>query len=264
MNEFDFHRPTNLSEALAALRQSGEGKVMAGGQSLIPIMKLGMAAPHDVVSLADVQGLSGIERRGDALVIGAATTHAAVAASDEVREAIPALAELAGNIGDAQVRNRGTLGGSIAHNDPAADYPAALLALGATVATDRRQLAAADFFTGMFMTALADDEIITGVKFPIPDTAAYEKFANPASKYAIVGVFVAKTGDDVRVAITGAGPAVFRATAFEQALAADFSADALDGLTIPADELQGDLHASAEYRSHLTGVVAKRAVGKTS
>ncbi len=188
------------------------------------------------------------------------TTHDSVANAGEVRAAIPALAYLAGEIGDAQVRNRGTLGGSIANSDPAADYPAALVGLGATVVTDRREIAAEDFFTGLFETALEEDEIVTAVRFPRPARAGYAKFPNPASRYAVVGVFVAETGDGVRVAVTGAAGCVFRATAMEAALATDFSADAIDGISVPCDEFNEDLHASAEYRGHLVGVMAARAI----
>jgi aerobic carbon-monoxide dehydrogenase medium subunit len=260
MHDFEFHRPASLADALAVLRTDPESKLLGGGQSLLPVLKLGLAQPSRLVSLSRLEELRGLRRDGSTLVIGAGHTHSEVAASEAVRAAIPALAALAGAIGDPQVRNRGTLGGSVAHNDPAADYPAALLALGATVQTDRRRIAAEDFFHGMFATALAPDEVVVAVHFPIPDTAAYAKFANPASKYAIAGVMVAKRGTDVRVAVTGAGPGVFRATALEEALSARFSAGALDGLQLASEELTGDLDASAEYRAHLVVVMARRAV----
>ncbi len=260
MHDFAFHRPDDLAEARKAIRRAEDGKFMAGGQSLIPLMKLEMATPDAVVSLAGLEELKGIERDGDALVVGAGCTHAEVAASPEVAAAIPALARLAGRIGDPQVRNRGTLGGSVAHADPAADYPAALLALGATVVTHRREIAAEDFFEGMFQTPLEDDEIITAVRFPVPDAAAYAKFPNPASQYAIVGVMVARFGDGVRVAVSGAGGNVFRASELEAALSADFSASALDGMSVSRDGLLSDSGASAEYRAHLVVVMARRAV----
>jgi len=261
MNDFEYLRPTSLSEAVRALRDAGdEGKLLAGGQSLIPIMKLGLAAPEQVVSLAGVAELSGISHEGETVVIGATARHIEVARSSVVLSAIPALAHLAGNIGDAQVRNRGTLGGSLAHDDPAADYPAAVLGLGATIHTDRRKIDADDFFVGMFETALEPDEIITKVTFPIPRRAAYAKFPNPASGYALAGVFVSQGPKGVRVAVTGAGQSVFRVSAMEQALANRFAADALDTVAVSASGLASDLQASAEYRAHLVTVMAKRAV----
>ncbi len=260
MDNFTFHRPGTLAEAQEAIRGADAGKFLGGGQSLLPIMKLDMAAPSDVVSLAGLEELRGIQRDGDTLSIGAGMTHAEVSGSSEVREAIPALADLAGEIGDPQVRNRGTLGGSVAHSDPAADYPAALVALGATVVTDRREIAAEDFFVGMFETPLEDDEIITSVRFPVPERAAYAKFPNPASKYAIAGVMVAQGGAGVRVAVSGAGYKVFRAGALEDALASDFSSGALDGISVDQDGLISDTDASAEYRAHLVSVMARRAV----
>jgi carbon-monoxide dehydrogenase medium subunit len=260
MEDFAFHRPDTITAAQEAIQGAEDGKFMAGGQSLLPLMKLDMAAPDTVVSLAGLEELRGIIREGDTLVVGAATTHSEVAQSDEVVGAIPALAGLAGRIGDPQVRNRGTLGGSVAHADPAADYPAALVALGATIVTDRREISVEDFFKGMFETPLEDDEIITSVRFPVPEAAAYAKFPNPASKYAIVGVMVARGSDGVRVAVTGAGPGVFRASEFEAALDADFSASAVDGVSVPAEGLLSDTDASAEYRAHLVGVMVRRAV----
>ncbi len=260
MDNFTFHRPGTLAEAQEAIRGSDAGKFLAGGQSLLPVMKLDMAAPSDLVSLAGIEELRGIQSDGDTLSIGAAMTHAEVSASADVRGAIPALADLAGDIGDPQVRNRGTLGGSVAHSDPAADYPAALVALGATVVTARREIAAEDFFVGMFETPLEDDEIITSVRFPIPDRAAYAKFPNPASKYAITGVMVAQGGGAVRVAVSGAGYKVFRAGGLEDVLTSDFSANALDGVGLDQDGLVSDTDASAEYRAHLVGVMARRAV----
>jgi carbon-monoxide dehydrogenase medium subunit len=260
MQEFAFHRPENVAGAVGALKAAREGKILGGGQSLIPVMKLGLASPSDLVSLAGVAELRGIRREGKDLVIGAMATHSEVAESAEVRAAIPAVASLAGHIGDPQVRNRGTLGGSLAHDDPAADYPAAVLALSATVVTDRRQIPADTFFKGMFETALHPDEIITAVRFPVPDRAAYAKFPHPASKFALVGVMVAQGPTGVRVAVTGAGPCVFRASALEAALARRFRPESLDGVTFPSQGLQSDGFASAEYRAHLIGVLARRAV----
>jgi carbon-monoxide dehydrogenase medium subunit len=261
MNDFSFHRPGSLAEAVEALRGGADRKLLAGGQSLIPILKLGLAQPAALVSLSAVPELRGVRVDGDAVVVGAATTHADVAASPVVRETLPALAHLAEGIGDAQVRNRGTLGGSIAHSDPAADYPAALLALAATVVTDRRQISADDFFKGMFETALATDEIITAVRFAKPKKAAYAKMPNPASRFAIVGVFVARYGDGaVRVGVTGAAATPFRAKAMEQALAGRFAADAVGSAPIPEDDLVSDLHAGPAYRAHLVHVMARRAV----
>jgi carbon-monoxide dehydrogenase medium subunit len=260
MRDFEFQRATTVGDAVAALKRAPEGKLLAGGQSLLPVMKLNLAAPSHVISISGLEELQGIRKQGGQLIIGAAVTHAEVAASAEVKSALPALAALAELIGDPQVRNRGTLGGSVAHNDPAADYPAALLALGATVVTDRRELPAEGFFKGMFETALARDELVTAVKFPLVERAHYLKFAHPASKYAIVGVMVARSAAGVRVAVTGAGTCVFRHAQAEQALARAFAPRALDGLSTPPDGLLSDLHASAEYRAHLVGVLARRAV----
>ncbi len=260
MYEFNYHRPASLDAAAGALSGAGEGKLVAGGMSLIPTLKLRLAQPSDLIDLGAIADLKGISEEGGNIVIGAMTTHAEVAGNATVKAKIPALADLAEGIGDVQVRNRGTLGGSIAHNDPAADYPGGLVGLGATVRTNKREIAADDFFTGMFETALAEDEIVTAVAFPVPDKAAYAKFANPASRYAIVGVMVARTSGGVRVAVTGAGPCVFRASAIEQALSGNFSPDALNGVSVPASDLNADIHASAEYRAHLIGVMAKRAV----
>ncbi len=260
MYDFQYHKPTDLAAAADLLGQADDGTLMAGGQTLIPTLKQRLAQPSDVIDLGAIDGLDGISRDGDAVVIGAMTTHAAVAASDVVRDAIPALADLAESIGDPAVRNRGTLGGSIANNDPAADYPAAVVGLGATIVTTAREIAADDFFTAMFETALNDGEIITSVRFPVAEAAAYMKLPNPASRYAIVGVFVARTGGGVRVAVTGAAPSVFRAGDMEAALAGGMSADAVAGIQISADGLNEDIHASAEYRAAMVTVMAKRAV----
>jgi carbon-monoxide dehydrogenase medium subunit len=260
MKEFNFHRAGSVADAVAAVKGASAGKFLAGGQSLLPVLKLEMAEPSDLVSITRIKDLHGVRVEPDKVLIGATTTHAEVAASPEVQRAIPGLAKLADAIGDAQVRNRGTIGGSVAHADPAADYPAALVALGASVKTDRRTIAAEDFFTGLFETALEPDELVVAVHFPIPERAAYAKFGSHASKYALCGVMVAKSVSGVRVAVTGAGPKVFRVPAMEKALAARFSPDALDGITVPSDDLLGDGEASAEYRAHLVTVMAKRAV----
>lgn len=260
MKEFNFHRAGSVADAVAAVKAASAGKYLAGGQSLLPVLKLEMAEPSDLVSLTRIKDLHGIRVEPDKVLIGATTTHAEVAASPDVRRAIPGLAKLAEHIGDAQVRNRGTIGGSVAHADPAADYPAALVALGATVKTDRRSIAAEDFFTGLFETALEPDELVVAVHFPIPEKSAYSKFASHASKYALVGVMVAKTAAGVRVAVTGAGPKVFRVPAMEQALSARFAPEAVDGITVPSDDLLSDGQASADYRAHLVTVMAKRAV----
>ena len=261
MYDFNYHKPGSLADAAAAIAGAEDGKLIAGGMTLIATMKQRLAAPSDLVDLGGISELSGISVGGGTVTIGAMTTHGAVAASADVKGAIPALAELADNIGDPQVRNRGTIGGSIANNDPAADYPAALVALGATVVTNKRQLAADDFFTGLFETALEEDEIVTSIQFPVPEKAAYMKFANPASRYAMVGVFVAKGPAGVRVAVTGAGDGgVFRVAEMESALSGSFSADAISGISVSPDGLNSDIHASAEYRAHLISVMAKRAV----
>ncbi|MDJ0894402.1 MAG: xanthine dehydrogenase family protein subunit M [Alphaproteobacteria bacterium] len=260
MYQFDYHKPGSVADAASALQSAQDGTLMAGGQTLLPSLKLRLASPSDLIDLGGIAELKGISVGGGTVSVGAMTTHAEVAHSADVKGAIPALAALAEGIGDPQVRNRGTIGGSIANNDPAADYPGAIVGLGATVHTSQREIAGDDFFTGMFETALSDGEIITKVTFPVPEAACYAKFANPASRYAIVGVMVARTGGGVRVAVTGAGPCVFRASAMEQALSGNFSPDALNGVSVPAGDLNSDIHASAEYRAHLIGVMAKRAV----
>ena len=260
MNTFQYHRATSLADAVAKLRASAEGRALAGGMTLLPTMKLGLAQPPDLVDLGTLVELRGIRRSGDRLVIGAMTRHAEVAASADVKGAIAALAALATGIGDPQVRNRGTLGGSVANNDPAADYPAAVLGLNATVQTDRRSITADKFFTGMFATALDAGELIKAIEFRVPKCAAYAKFPSPASRYAMVGVMVADFGGEVRVAVTGAAPGVFRVAAFEAALKKRFAPEALDGLSVPPGGLVSDLHGSAAYRAHLVGVMARRAV----
>ncbi len=262
MYDFNFHKPATLDAALETFESSDDGQFMAGGQTMIPVMKQRLAMPSDVIDLGAIDDLNGISAGNGLVSIGAMTPHAAVAASGTVQDAIPALAELAGRIGDPHVRNRGTIGGSIANSDPAADYPAAVLGLKAIVRTNRREVAADDFFTDLFETALDEGELIIAVDFPIADAAAYEKFENPASRFALVGVMVCRTGSDVRVAVTGAGPCAFRVTEMEQALAANFNPEALKGISIGADDLNSDIHASAEYRAHLVGVMAGRAVGR--
>ncbi len=259
MYEFDYTRAASLDDAASRLGDE-EAKLVAGGMTLIPTLKLRLAKPTQLIDLAGIPQLKGISEEGDAVVIGAMTRHADVNRSDVVKRAIPALAALAGGIGDPAVRNRGTIGGSIANNDPAADYPAAIVALNATVRTNKREIAADNFFTGMFETALEPGEIVTAVRFPKVAQANYQKFRNPASRYAIVGVFVAKTPAGVRLAVTGAGPCVFRVPEMEVALARSFTPDAIKDIHVPQDGLNSDIHASAEYRAHLVTVMARRAV----
>ena len=260
MYAFNYHRPETLEAASAALAAAADGQVLAGGQTLIPTLKQRLANPSDVIDLGGIAGLGGVRREGDALVVGAMTRHAEVASSAEVRNAIPALAALADCIGDPQVRNAGTIGGSIANADPAADYPAAVVGLGATVRTGRRAIAGDDFFTGLFETALEEGEIVLSVSFPVPRRAAYAKFPNPASRYAVVGVMVAETASGVRVAVTGAGGHAFRVGAMESALGESFNPEAIRDVAVSPDGLNEDIHASAEYRAHLVGVMARRAV----
>jgi carbon-monoxide dehydrogenase medium subunit len=266
MYNFEFHRPSGLRQASNMLGKLEEAKILAGGQTLIPTMKLRLASPNNIVDLNSIAGeLSGIEVKGRSIVIGAMTRHHDVATSADVKANIPALAYLAGLIGDPAVRHRGTLGGSIANNDPNSDYPAACLGLGATIHTTKGKHEADAFFKGLFETALAPDEIITKVSFPIAKKAGYEKFRNQASRFALVGVFAAKRGSEIRVAVTGAGSnGVFRATAFEEALKKRFAPKSLEGLTIPADGMNSDIHGSAEYRAHLVGVMARRAVARAN
>ena len=259
MQAFAYSNPASVADAARAGAADG-AKFLAGGQTLLSSMKLGLAAPDALVDLAAIAELQGITVAGGTVKIGAMATHASVAAHAGVQQAIPALAQLAGNIGDRQVRNRGTLGGSLANNDPAACYPAAVLGLGATVHTNTRSIAADDFFTGMFSTALAEGEVITAVSFPVPEKAGWQKFKQPASRFSIVGVFVSKGPQGVRVAVTGAGAGVFRASALEAKLAGDWSAAALTGATVSAEGLNSDLHGSAEYRAALIPVLAARAV----
>ena len=260
MYNFNYHQAKSVDEASKLVTGVEEGKIMAGGMTLIPTLKQRLAKPSDLVDLGKIADLKGIKKDGNNIVIGAMTRHFDVANSDVVKSAIPGLAGLAGHIGDPAVRNRGTIGGSIANNDPAADYPSSVLALNATIITNKRKIAADDFFKGLFETALADGEIITAVSYPIPEKSHYMKFPNPASRYAIVGVYVAKTGNNVRVAVTGAGPVVFRQKDMEAALTKNFSPDAIKDIKQPDNGLNSDIHASAEYRAHLVNVMARRAV----
>jgi aerobic carbon-monoxide dehydrogenase medium subunit len=263
MYAFKIHRPTTVRQAAGLLQREEEPKLLAGGHTLIPTMKLRLAGPKHIVDMSQIEDLVGIEDSARSITIGAMTTHHAVANSEAVKAAIPALADLAGMIGDPAVRHRGTIGGSIANNDPNADYPAACLGLGATIITNKRRIEADDFFKGLFETALEGDEIITKVQFPKVSKAAYIKFPNPASRFALVGVFVVKRSSEIRVAVTGAGSnGVFRVPSFEEALKKRFGPKSLEGMTIEADGMSSDIHGSAEYRAHLVGVLARRAVAK--
>nr|WP_295468624.1 xanthine dehydrogenase family protein subunit M [Mesorhizobium sp.] len=265
MYSLNYHRASSVADAVKLQKKGEDAKFVSGGMTLIPAMKSRLAAPSDLVDLAHIAEMKGIKVSGKTVTIGGGTTHAEVATDAKLKAVCPALSYLASHIGDPHVRHKGTIGGSIANNDPAADYPAAMLALGATIITNKREIAADKFFTGLFETALKDGEIVTGVSFTAPAQAAYEKFRNPASRYAIVGVFVAKGKDGVRVAVTGAGDeGVFRAKGMEAALTKSFVPASLDGLAIPASGLMSDMHASAEYRSSLITVMAKRAVAKAS
>ena len=264
MYRFEYQRAADIADAVARREKAEDGLYLAGGMTTVPTLRQRLAAPSDLIDLAGIEALRGIEERHGSLRIGAMETHADVAASELVRSRIPALAALAGGIGDPQVRNRGTLGGSVANADPAADYPAAVLGLGATIHTDRRTIAADDFFSGLFETALEEGELITEIEFPVPTRAAYRKFKNPVSRYAIVGVFVADLDGAVRLAVTGAAASVFRVPEMEAALRADFSAAAINDIAVDAAALNSDLHAGALYRAHLVGVMARRAVEAAS
>jgi len=260
--QFSYVKAKSLKEAGELLAAHPDAKLLAGGMTLIPTLKARLAQPSHLVDIGGISDLKGIVAKDGKLIIGAATKHHETATSQTVKKAIPALAYLAGLIGDPQVRNLGTMGGSIANNDPAADYPAAVLALGATVVTTQREIAAEDYFQGVFTTALEPEEIISSIVYPIPDRAAYEKFPHPASGYAMAGVFVAQAGKSVRVAVTGAGPGVFRWTDAETALAKNMNAAAIEGLEVDTEPLNEDLHASREYRANLVKVMTKRAVAK--
>jgi aerobic carbon-monoxide dehydrogenase medium subunit len=265
MYAFTYQKPDSPRKAANALEKAEDGKYLAGGQTLLPTMKQRLASPSTLVDLAKIDAMRGIEVKARNVIIGALTRHADVHTNADVREKIPALADLAGMIGDPAVRNRGTIGGSIANNDPAADYPAACLALNATIITNKRKIPADEFFLGLFETALEEGELITKVSFPFPSKAAYMKFPNPASRFALVGVFVVKKGREVRVAVTGAGEnGVFRADNFEAALTAKFHVKSLEGVNASASGLNTDIHADATYRAHLIGVMTRRAVNKAN
>ena len=261
MYDFAYAKPATIADAAKLLAADPDARAISGGHTLLPALKFRLNKPTTLVDLSGIAELRGIKRVGDTIVIGAMTRHHEVATNAEVKAAIPALAQLAGSIGDPQVRNRGTIGGSVANNDPAADYPSAVLGLGATVHTSKRKIAADDFFQGMFTTALEQGEILTAIEFPIPAKAGYAKMKNPASRYVMAGAFIAKTkAGAVRVAINGAAPCVFRQAEMEKALGATWSADAVAGVKQAADGLNSDIHGSAEYRAHLVTVMAKRAV----
>ena len=260
MYAFEYHRPSSSKEALDLAAKKSEGRFLAGGQSLVQAMKLRLSSPSDLIDLGTIADLRGISVDGNAVAIGAMTRHADVAGAPAVQKAIPALAQLAGMIGDRQVRHMGTIGGSLANNDPAADYPAAVLGLGATITTNKRKIDGDKFFKGLYETALEPGELITQVSFPAPKRAAYMKFKNPASRFALVGVFVADFGGSVRVGVTGAGPSAFRQGEMEKALAQKFAPESVANIKVKPDGLNNDLHASPEYRAHLITVMAKRAV----
>ncbi|HEV3007765.1 MAG TPA: xanthine dehydrogenase family protein subunit M [Burkholderiales bacterium] len=261
MHAFEYHRPSSTKDAISLAGKKDESRYLAGGQSLVQAMKLRLSSPTDLIDLGTIKELAGIKASGSGVEIGAMTRHADVAASPDVNKAIPALAALAGIIGDRQVRHMGTIGGSLANSDPAADYPAAVLALGATIVTNKRKIEADKYFKGLFETALEPGELITSVSFPQPKRAAYMKFKNPASRFALVGVFVADFGGGkVRVGVTGAGSCAFRQAEMEKALAAKFAPESVASIKVKPDGLNNDLHASPEYRAHLITVMAKRAV----
>ena len=260
MHNFNYHRAKDVADAAALLSQGEDPKLLAGGMTLLPTLKNRLAAPTDLIDLAKINDLRGITVSASEVVVKAMTQHAVVAGSEEIKKTLPALAQLAGNIGDPAVRHRGTMGGSVANADPAADYPAAVVGLDATIETNQRKIAADEFFVSLFETALEPGEIITQIHFRVPEKAYYMKFRHPASGYAVVGVMVAKYGSNVRVAVTGAGPSVFRHTAAEEALSKSFTPDAVANLSVSATDLLGDIHCSAEYRAHLVKVYTRRAV----
>ena len=262
MYDFDYHKPSSVADAVKLLSADPDARPISGGQTLLPALKHRLNRPTYLVDLSGIAELKGIRREGDKITVGALTRHIEVQNSPEIKTAIPALAYMATVIGDIQVRNRGTMGGSVANNDPAADYPAAVLALDATLVTDKRRIGSDDFFQGMFTTSLEPGELLVAIEFPIPEKAGYAKMRNPASRYVMAGVFVAKTRGGVRVVVNGAGPGVFRQTEMEQALSANWSPDAVAGIKQPSEGLNGDIHGSAEYRAHLVTVMAKRAVAE--
>ncbi|MDP6430261.1 MAG: xanthine dehydrogenase family protein subunit M [Rhodospirillales bacterium] len=261
MYDFNYQRATSVDDAASKYDAADDARYLAGGMTMVPVLKQRLDQPSDVVDLGGLDDLRGISEDGGAIVVKAMTTHHEVNTSDLVKSKIPALAELAGTIGDPMVRNRGTIGGSLANNDPAASYPAAVLGLGATIQTNKRSIEADDYFTGMFETALEEGELITAVSFPVPEKAGYKHFPNPASRYPIVGAFVAQTGGGVRVGITGAAPCAYRQTEFEEALAGGLDPESLKGIDVSADGMNSDIHASSEYRAHLVNVMARRAIG---
>ncbi len=261
MYAFEYYQPKTVRQAVNLLAKNPDAKLLAGGHSLLPVMKLRLAQPSALIDMNKVEGISGVEVKGRSVVIGALTRHYEVAASQTLEDVLPALTGVPGSIGDPHVRHRGTIGGSIANNDPNADYPAACLGLGATIITSKRRIPADEFFVSMYETALEPDEIITKVSFPIAKKAAYQKFKHPASGFALVGVFVSKRGSDIRVAVTGAGTnGVFRVPQFEEALTKRFSPKSIEGIAVSPEGLNTDIHASAEYRAHLIGVLARRAL----
>jgi aerobic carbon-monoxide dehydrogenase medium subunit len=263
MYDFAYHKPTSVADAVKLLSADEDARAISGGQSLLPALKHRLNRPSALVDLTGIAELKGIKREGDKITVGALTRHVEVENNADIKAAIPALAYMAGHLGDIQVRNRGTMGGSVANNDPAADYPSAVLGLGATVVTDKRRIPADDFFLGMFTTALEPGELLVAIEFPVPEKAGYAKMRNPASRYVMAGVFVAKTRNgEVRVAVNGAGPGVFRQTEMEQALSANWSPDAVANIKQPSEGLNSDIHGSAEYRAHLVTVMAKRAVAE--
>ncbi len=262
MYDFAYHKPSSVADAVKLLSADPDALPISGGQTLLPALKHRLNRPTSLVDLSGIAELKGIKREGDKITVGALARHSEVQDNPDIKAAIPALAYMATVIGDIQVRNRGTMGGSVANNDPAADYPAAVLALDATLVTDKRRIASDDFFQGMFTTALEPGELLVAIEFPVPEKSGYAKMRNPASRYVMAGVFVAKTKGGVRVVVNGAGPGVFRQTEMERALAANWSPDAVAGIKQPAEGLNGDIHGSAEYRAHLVTVMAKRAVAE--
>ena len=260
MYQFNYHKPSDIAEAVSLFRAADDPMYLSGGMTLIPTMKLRLAAPTDLIDLSGIAEMTGVEINGDKVRVGAFTRHNDVANSKEIHKALPVLAQLAGLIGDNQVRNRGTIGGSVANSDPAADYPAAVVGLGATVHTQERSIDGDEFFQDLFETALQPGEIITHIDFPVPTRAAYRKFPNPASRYAVVGVLIADFSGSIRVGVTGAGPCAFRASGLEQVLNANLDVAAIQNVEVPDVGFNSDLHASAEYRAHLVNVMARRAL----
>ena len=262
MYDFNYLRASTMEDAASKHADSNDARFLAGGMTLIPVLKQRLDQPSDIIDLKDVEDMAGIHEENQCIVIKAMTTHHAVNKSTLVAEKIPALSHLAGTIGDQMVRNKGTIGGSLANNDPSASYPSAVLALNATIKTNDREIPADDFFVGMFETALKEGELILSVSFPIPEESGYKHFPNPASRYPIVGSFVSRLSSGVRVAITGAGPCVFRVNEFEVALTREYSPNSIKDIKISNDGLSNDIHASAEYRAHLVNVMTRRAIDK--